>query len=300
MSTWENYKKNRKSNFDKLQDELSKSGKQDYNNEDDRFWYPSVDKVGNGYAVVRFLPSKDEKHHVTVFEHSFQGDGGWYIEKCLTTLNRPDPVAEYNTMLWNKGGDGSPERAQARKQKRKMNFIANVYVIKDTEHPENEGKVKLFKFGKQIFDVIFAAVNPQFPDDPKIDPFDVIDGANLLVKIRNKDGYRNYESSKFDSTGPLLKEEKKMKEVFEKTFPIAEFVDPANFKSYDELKTKFNKVLGIGDSFSASPLTRDDVASAVAPKKAKASAPKFEPEVEDDDDLNYFNKIAEDEDALIS
>ena len=313
-TTFAALKKNRKSNFDKLNEELAKaSGKVEYKNDDDRFWYPAVDKVGNGYAVIRFLPAPngEDVPFVRVFEHSFQGPtGSWYIEKSLTTLGQQDPVSEYNSKLWNSGLEADKDKA--RKQKRKLTFISNIYVVSDPANPENEGKVKLYKYGKKIFDKLFEANNPKFPDEKPIDPFDLWGGANLKLKIRNVEGYRNYDASVFDTAGPLFtndKDDKKGQAVWNQENSLQEFIDTKNFKPYDELKTKFNRVLGLdgnhlgGNESNVGWKAPPDE----KPKKAKSAAPKEEAEVEPDidsedgEDIEFFRNIAnEDTDELIS
>ena len=211
---------------------------------DDRFWKPSVDKAGNGYAVIRFLPAStgEDVPFVRVFSHGFQGPGGWYIENSLTTINQKDPVGEMNQMLWNTGGDEGKE--QARKQKRKLEFISNIYVVKDPSNPANEGKVFLYKFGKKIWDKINLQMNPEFEDESPVNPFDFWQGADFKLKIRKVAGYRNYDSSEFDSAAPLLDDDSQLEAVWNKQYALQEFVDPKNFKTYDELNAKLNRVLG--------------------------------------------------------
>ena len=301
-NTFANLKQNRKSNFDKLSEELAKaSGKTEYKNDDDRFWYPAVDKVGNGYAVVRFLPAPEGEDvpFVRLFEHGFQGPtGSWYIEKSLTTLGQQDPVSEYNTKLWNTGLESDKDKA--RKQKRRLHFISNIYVITDSANPENEGKVKLFKYGKKIFDKLYEANNPTHPDEVKLDPFDLWEGANLKIKIRNVEGYRNYDSSSFEAASPLFDNDKKMEDVWKQESSLQEFINKKNFKTYEELQAKFHRVLGLGQvgiEQSVMPTTAAVAVKAVAPKKA----PELVAEVEgDDDDLALFKSLAEEDEGLIA
>lgn len=301
-NTFANLKQNRKSNFDKLSEELAKaSGKTEYKNDDDRFWYPAVDKVGNGYAVVRFLPAPEGEDvpFVRLFEHGFQGPtGSWYIEKSLTTLGQQDPVSEYNTKLWNTGLESDKDKA--RKQKRRLHFISNIYVITDSANPENEGKVKLFKYGKKIFDKLYEANNPTHPDEVKLDPFDLWEGANLKIKIRNVEGYRNYDSSSFEAASPLFDNDKKMEDVWKQESSLQEFINKKNFKTYEELQAKFHRVLGLGQAGieqSVMPTAAAVAVKAVAPKKA----PELVAEVEgDDDDLALFKSLAEEDEGLIA
>jgi hypothetical protein len=212
---------------------------------DDRLWKLEVDKGGNGYAVIRFLPAPngEDLPFVKLYSHAFQGPGGWYIENSLTTLGQKDPVSEYNTMLWNNGTDAGKDAA--RKQKRKLTYIANIYVVKDPANPENEGKVMLYKFGKKIFDKITAAMQPEFEDEEAIDPFDFWQGANFKLKAKNVAGYRNYDSSEFARQDALLDDDDAMEAIWKKEYSLEEFVAADQFKSYDDLKKRLDYVLGI-------------------------------------------------------
>ena len=203
---------------------------------DDRLWKLEVDKSGNGYAVIRFLPAPDNEDlpFVKLYSHAFQGPGGWYIENSLTTLGGKDPVSEYNSQLWNNGTDAGKEAA--RKQKRKLTYISNIYVVKDPANPENEGKVFLYKYGKKIFDKLTAAMQPEFEDEEAIDPFDFWQGANFKLKAKNVAGYRNYDSSEFTTVTPLLDDDDALESVWKKENSLKEFVDADQFKSYDDLK----------------------------------------------------------------
>ena len=212
---------------------------------DERLWKLECDKSGNGYAVIRFLPSPEGEDlpFVKLYSHAFQGPGGWYIENSLTTMGQKDPVSEYNSMLWNNGTDAGKD--QARKQKRKLTYIANIYVVKDPANPENEGRVFLYKFGKKIFDKLTAAMQPEFEDEEAIDPFDFWQGANFKLKAKNVAGYRNYDSSEFARTSALLDDDDAMEAVWKRQYPLAELVAEDQFKTYDELKTRLDYVLGI-------------------------------------------------------
>lgn len=275
---------------------------------DDRFWYPNVDKAGNGYAVIRFLPApgNEDVPFIRMFEHGFKGPtGSWYIENSLTTIGKTDPVGEYNTMLWNSGLDSDKEIA--RKQKRKLHFVSNIYVVTDQQNPENEGKVFLFKYGKKVFDKLNEAMNPQFADEDAMNPFDLWTGANFKLKIRNVEGYRNYDKSEFASAGPLSDDDAELERIWKSEYSLQEFLAPSNFKSYDELKAKLYKVLGLDDSGKATPATSRATAAKVMeetdsdlPWKEEAPAPKFKAKEapaqkydEDDDDegLAFFNKL---------
>jgi len=298
-------KKSRQNQFDKLTNELGKlTTVQQGSSDDDRFWKPEVDKAGNGYAVIRFLPapSSEDVPFVRVWDHGFQGPGGWYIEKSLTTLGKPDPVSEYNTQLWNSGVEANKD--QVRKQKRRLSFISNIYVVKDPAHPENEGKVFLYKYGKKIFDKLNEAMNPQFEDEKPVNPFDLWEGANFKLKIRQVEGYRNYDKSEFESVVPLLDDDENLEKIWRTEYALQPFLDASNFKSYEELKAKLNKVLGLdGKSISNTRAETespwDDEVSKPAPVMKTKAAPVMETVSADDDDedsMEFFKRLAAEED----
>ena len=283
--------------FDKLMKEVEKiaTPQTQDNAKDDRFWQPEVDKAGNGYAVIRFLPPSagEELPWVRIWNHGFQGPTGkWYIENSLTTLGKADPVSELNTELWNSGIEANKDLV--RKQKRRLTYVANIYVVKDPAHPENEGTVKLYKFGKKIFDKIKDVMQPQFEDEDPVNPFDFWKGANFKLKIRNVEGYRNYDKSEFDSATPLA-EDDQMESIWKKQHSLAEFVDPKNFKSYDELKAKLQMVLAAtGASAPRAEVTslEEDMPRPVAAKPAAMPKADFD---NADDSLSYFAKLANDD-----
>jgi len=245
----------------KLVKEVEKMNNNGGGSSDDRLWKLECDKSGNGYAVIRFLPAPngEDLPFVKLYSHAFQGPGGWYIENSLTTLGQKDPVSEYNSMLWNNGTDAGKDAA--RKQKRKLTYISNIYVVKDPANPANEGKVFLFKYGKKIFDKLTAAMQPEFEDEESIDPFDFWQGANFKLKAKNVAGYRNYDSSEFARPDALLDDDDAMEAIWKKQYSLSEFVGPDQFKDYDTLKKRLDSVLG-----------------------ARASASRIDEEVEDEDD----------------
>ena len=269
---------------------------------DDRLWKLDVDKSGNGYAVIRFLPAPDGEDlpFVKLYSHAFQGPGGWYIENSLTTLGQKDPVSEFNTQLWNNGTDAGKETA--RKQKRKLTYISNIYVVKDPANPENEGKVFLYKYGKKIFDKLTAAMQPEFEDEEAIDPFDFWQGANFKLKAKNVAGYRNYDSSEFTATSPLLDDDDALEAIWKKENSLAELVASDQFKSYDELKKRLTYVLG---NKAARPVVDEEledesegrgnaeqvVAAATASKSSSGTGAGYGEE--EDDALSYFAQLAE-------
>ena len=236
----------KQSNISSLIDEYNKqTTPQDTKSfDDERFWKPELDKSGNGYAVIRFLPAPEGEDipWQRMFTHSFQGPGGWYIENSLTTINKNDPVGEVNRRLWNTGSEADKETA--RRQKRKLSYHTNIYVVADTKHPEHEGKVFLYKFGKKIFDKIMEAMQPQFDDEQAINPFDLWKGANFKLKIRKVDGFWNYDKSEFDAVSPLLDTDEALEKVYGSEYPLKPFHEDSNFKSYSELKEKMERTLG--------------------------------------------------------
>ena len=285
---------------------------------DDRLWKLEVDKGGNGYAVIRFLPAPDGEDlpFVKLYSHAFQGPGGWYIENSLTTLGQKDPVSEYNTMLWNNGTDAGKDAA--RKQKRKLTYIANIYVVKDPANPANEGRVMLYKFGKKIFDKITAAMQPEFEDEEAIDPFDFWQGANFKLKAKNVAGYRNYDSSEFARQDALLDDDDAMEAIWKKEFSLQEFVAADQFKSYDDLKKRLDYVLGIkgtpkfqdqetveeeeefrqqnrGES-NPMPQSMKEELNSLSSSSGGFNDPDITPTKSDDDDdtLSYFAALAAD------
>ena len=292
--------KKSKSNFDVLTKKLENTIEQPEKKnkyQDDRLWKPELDKSGNGYAVLRFLPAVEgeDMPWQRVWNHAFQGPGGqWYIENSLTTLNKKDPVSEENTRLWNTGIEADKEIA--RKRKRKLSYYSNIFVVSDPKHPENEGKVFLFKFGKKIFDKITEAMKPEFEDEKPINPFDFWEGANFKLKIRKVDGYWNYDKSEFDSPTPIKDNDEAIEQIWEKQYALKPFLAPENFKSYDELKAKLDKVLtgsrntGTAEDVAIPPVTN------VAPVKTETvdNTPASADIDEDSDCLLYTSDAADD------
>ena len=281
---------------------------------DDRLWKPEVDKTGNGYAVIRFLPAPngEELPWAKMYTHAFQGPGGWYIENSLTTIGQKDPLGEINRELWNAGGEGSPEREQARKQKRKLSYYSNIYVVQDKANPENEGRVFLYKYGKKIFDKIMEAMQPEFEDEQPINPFDFWQGANFKLKIKKVAGYWNYDSSEFDSVAPLLDDDDALEALWQKEYSLTAITAEDQFKSYEQLETRLKMVLGQKTSRPRYDEELEDESEgrgSFSPNFEKSRSPKSElpPELseqlsnltptktdEDEDDaLSYFQKLAE-------
>ena len=304
-------RKMRNSDFSKIAGEFEKIANPETANTksyaDDRFWRLEGDKAGNGTATLRFLPrvEGDELPWVRIFSHGFQGPTGkWYIENSLTTLGENDPVGELNTQLWNAGTEANKEIA--RKQKRKLSFIANVLIVSDPKHPENEGQVKLFKFGKKIFDKIMDKARPTFEDEKPVNVFDLWEGANFKLRMRKKDGYANYDESLFSEPVAISENEEDLLRVVNSQHKLTEFTDRKNFKSYDDLKKKLSEVLS-GDSFaskSAAEIANEEdrpvraapePAKSVAAPTQKASPAPTSVEDDDDDVMSYFKKIAQED-----
>lgn len=285
-------KESRQTQIEKLSSEVNKLQGSGAPQGDDRFWKPEVDKSGNGHAIIRFLPAPNNEDvpFVRVFDHGFQGPGGWFIEKSLTTLGQNDPVSEYNTTLWNSGVESSKD--QARKQKRRLSFVSNIYVVKDPTNPHNEGKVFLYKFGKKIFDKLNDQMNPEFEDEKAVNPFDLWEGTSFRLKMRNVEGFRNYDKSEFDSPAPLLDDDAKLEEVWKGQYSLQEQIDPSQFKSYDELKSRLYRVLALDGGPQTSTATVDEQ---YAPTPAATAPHVSAVDTADDDDesLSFFKKLAD-------
>ena len=259
------------------------------NKGDERLWKPEVDKAGNGYAVIRFLPAPDGEDlpWVKMYSHAFQGPGGWYIENSLTTLNQKDPCSEFNTSLWNSGVES--DKQIARNQKRKLAFYSNIYVVKDPSNPENEGKVFLYKFGKKIFDKIMGAMQPEFEDETPLNPFDFWQGADFKVKIKKVAGYWNYDSSEFAAAAPLLNDDDALEQLWKKEYSLSEIVAADQFKTYDELKKRLESVLRLNQTTATSPVLDEE---AELEDLSEGRSPVANTPTEDDA-LSYFQKLAE-------
>jgi hypothetical protein len=289
-------KKKSKNGMDDLIKKMEDQTKAKEGYKDDRFWRPEQDKSGNGFAIIRFLPPVDGEDlpWVKVYNHAFQGPGGWYIENSLTTIGQKDPVGELNNQLWNSGLESDKDLARIRK--RKLTYIANVYIVSDPSNPSNEGKIFLYKFGTKIFEKIQEAMKPQFADEEPVNPFDFWKGANFRIKIRKVGGYTNYDKSEFDSQTALSDDDAKMEKIWKSQHALLPFLAPENFKSYEELKTRMQEVLG-GDVRATAPAqkTAEDVADEMVEKKPNFKSKKpVEEDVDDESDaLSYFQKLAE-------
>ena len=285
-------KKRSKTDLSSLIKETEKiSNPNSFADRDEGYWRPELDKSGNGYAVIRFLPAPDgeELPWARIWNHGFQGPGGWYIENSLTTLGQKDPVSEHNSQLWNSGIEANKE--VARKQKRRLNYTSNVYIIKDPANPQNEGQVFMYRYGKKIFDKINDLMNPEFEDESPVNPFDLWSGANFKMKIRKVEGYSNYDKSEFDSSSALLDDDERLEEIWKSQKSLKELVSEDKFKSYDELKTKLDRVLGLSAT-AAAPTPSNDVPFDGGQPYTPPPAPASE-STEEDEGMDYFQKLAE-------
>ena len=269
---------------------------------DERIWKPTMDKSGNGYAVIRFLPAPEGEDlpWVKLWNHAFQGPTGqWYIENSLTTMSKNDPVSEYNSKLWNSGIETDKEIA--RKQKRKLQYYSNIYVVSDSANKQNEGKVFLYRYGKKIFDKVMEAMQPAFEDETPVNPFDFWEGANFKLKLRKVDGYWNYDKSEFDAPSALLNgDDGDLEKIYGQQYSLAEFTAPSNFKSYDELKTRLDMVLSgtVAANTTVETLMEDEPTAPTTVDTKEEPAPKISVVDDDKDDaMSYFEQLVADEET---
>ena len=298
-SSFAQLKQSRKSQFDKLAKAAEQVSSNARPGGDDRFWKPTVDSAGNGSAIIRFLPapSGEDVPFVRYWDHGFQGPGGWYIEKSLTTLGGDDPVSEYNSKLWNSGIDS--DKDVARKQKRRLHYVANIYVIKDPGNPSNEGKVFLYEFGKKIFDKINDSMHPEFEDEDAVNPFDFWEGANFRLRIRQVEGYRNYDKSDFDTPSALFDDDEELERVWQSQHGLAELVAPDKFKSYAELEARLARVLGHNPLVASEARQEVEEEAPWQPPATEAKSPVSNDKAsvsfdDDDESLEFFKNLAED------
>ena len=285
MASFKEMKKNRMTNLESLSKQVSKlAEKPSY--EDDRIWKPVRDKSGNGYAVIRFLPAavNEDVPWVRIWTHGFKGPGGWYIENSLTTIGKDDPVSKANTALWNSGIDS--DKNIARDRRRKLSYYSNIYVVEDSMNPENEGKVFLYRYGKKIFEKITGVMNPEFADETPLNTFDLWEGANFKLKMRQVEGFPNYDKSEFTDVCPLAGDEAKLEEIWNAQYSLNEIIEEKNFKNYAELEARFNTVIARVDHDS-SPEFVGNIEESTGDKVA--------PSEKTDDTLDYFKKLAEQE-----
>ena len=301
--SFQNLKRNRDQISKLVQAAEATGGGEKKSYADDRIWKPTVDKAGNGYAVIRFLPAAEgvDLPWVRYWDHGFKGPTGlWYIENSLTSIGQPDPVGELNSRLWNSGIEADKETARA--QKRRLHYVTNILVVQDPSAPQNEGKVFLYKFGKKIFDKIMDSMQPDFADETPVNPFDFWEGADFKLKIRQVEGYRNYDKSEFSSASSLYDaDESRLETVYNQLHDLSEFTDPKNYKTYDELKAKLARVLG-EEAQAGAPTMRQEAMmneTAPAPSAPVQPAPSQQPmtaeqmpSTDEDDTMSYFAKLA--------
>lgn len=291
-NSFQQMKATRQDQLDRIYKELNKinSPSSFSDSTEELFWQPSVDKAGNGYAVIRFLPGliDEEVAFVRVWTHGFKGPtGNWYIENSRTTIGENDPVSDYNSKLWNSGSEKDKEIA--RTQKRRLHFVSNILVVKDPANPENEGKVFLYKYGKKLFNKLNDLMHPQFDDETPINPFDMWTGANLKLKIRKVEGYRNYDKSEFETSSIISQDEGVMEKIFNSQHSLKQFIDPSKFKSYEDLQKKFDRVMG-NMTTVGSPVSNT--------AKPVAKKPDYfdESDTDSEDFDKFFEKINSEED----
>ena len=310
MVDFSSLKKSSGSNLEKLSKAVEALSSNDRKDDSNEYWKCVLDKSANGYAVIRFLPTapsdadSDGLPWVKYYDHGFQGPGGWYIEKSLTSIGQDDPLGKYNSELWETGIESNKEIC--RKQKRRLHYVSNIYVVKDPMHPENEGRVFKFTYGKKIFEKLTQAMNPQFEDEKPIDPFDLWEGANFKLKIRKVDGYQNYDLSTFDGPAPLFEDDAKLEDVWKSEFSLKEILDPKNFKDYATLDARLKRVLGqttqskykTAEDYNTKSLedVEDEkfITEKVIEKKSTAAFSTSSTD-EDDSDLDYFKNLISDE-----
>ncbi len=292
--SFKDMKKTRSDQLNKYREEADKQNSSSFK-KDERFWEPTVDKAGNGYAVLRFLPQPagEDMPWVRTFKHAFQGPGGWFIDECLTTIGKECPVCQENNVLWNSGIEAN--KAIVRQRKRKLTYVSNIYVVEDPSNPDNNGKVFLYRYGKKIYDKINDLMNPAVDGMVSVDPFNFWDGATFQLKIRKVEGYRNYDTSQFKDPAQLLETDKAMEALYKLERPLLEFHGPEKFKPYDEQKTRLMRVLGGGASSAGAAAVTAPAPE--APATAEDDLPWDEPKGDEsaakaDDDLTYFENLA--------
>lgn len=301
MISFTDFKKSRTDSFAKLTKKIQEMNEYP-KNDDERFWQPTVDKAGNGYAVIRFLPEPagEEMPFIRMWDHGFKGPGGWYIEKSLTTLGQSDPVSEYNTKLWNSGRkedkdvvSGTPGNPGT---KRRLSYVSNIFVIDDPANPDNNGKVFLFRYGKKIFDKLNDLMNPKFPDEKAVDPFNLWTGANFKLKIRNFEGYRNYDKSEFDAPSALNQDDQVLQGIWQAEHKLQPLIDPSLFKSYDELREKLYRVIStvkdVPDTGSTETVAKAKAAPTLATKTTVEEEVPWATDDDDEDELAQFKALA--------
>lgn len=298
MTSFANLKRNSSSSLEMVAKAAVTMNSNNQNNDSNEYWKPTIDKAGNGYAIIRFLPTPPQDGDeglpfVKYWDHGFQGPGGWYIQKSLTSIGSADPVSERNSVLWQSGIESDKEIA--RKQKRRLHYVSNIYVVKDSGNPENEGKTFKYEYGKKIFEKITGAMNPQFEDEVAFDPFNLWNGANFKLKIRKVDGYQNYDLSEFDKPAPLSTSDDELELVWKSEYSLKDILDPKNFKTYEELERLMNKALGLNNVTNKSANVAESRKMENIASKEKEIEQTFTDTLDDEGVEDYFAELLSDD-----
>jgi hypothetical protein len=300
-----NLKRSSKANFKSLADKMTQESKGS-SFSDDRIWTPDIDKSGSGFAIIRFLPEADGEDfpYVKTYTHGFKQGNKWFIENCPTTIGNPCPVCEANSELWNT--EIKENQEIVRRRKRSLRYMSNIIVLSDSKRPENEGRVFLFSYGQKIFDKLMSAIKPEFDDEEPFNPFDLWGGAPFKLKIRQVEGFRNYDKSEFGDRGPLFDDDDAMAKVWESQYKLKEFLAPARFNPYEEIKKRFNAFIKGGTYTTPTPQNEGDQNEDTPPWEPPAQEPRRQaarkdpaPASEaaasdDDDDFKMFRSLIDD------
>jgi hypothetical protein len=292
MNAFSDFKNRSKNSISELTNKLENMDKKE-SYKDDRFWRPELDQSSNGYAVIRFLPAceGEDLPWAKYYSHGFQGPGGWYIENSRTTLGEKDPVSEVNSKLWNSGVESDKDIARSRR--RRTSYVSNIMIVSDPANPENEGKIFLYRYGKKIFDKIKESMQPEFQDEDAINPFDFWGGADFKLKIRRVAGFINYDKSEFSPPTPLIEgDDDGLERIWKQQYALSEFTNPDNYKSYDELKTRLNEVVGDDIRAMVSDVENKTAESVSVPESKVSSEDTSDSEEDASDALSYFEKLA--------
>lgn len=229
-------------------------------------------EVGNTYTV-RLLPnvkdpSKTFFHYYSYGWNSFT-TGQLVTVVSPTTWNQRDPIAEERYRVLRNGTEKEKEKALA--IKRRENWLVNVYVINDPVNADNNGKIKLLRFGRQLHKIIMDAIEGEEAAElgPRI--FDLSPkGCNLRIKVEKQGDYPTYVSSKFSTPKEIEGlEEAEFKKIYNGAFDLESYV---SVKSYDELKTILDEhYLGTKDVEDAEE-TIQAVSTAPTPAAKKSTA----------------------------
>lgn len=251
-----------------------------------------TDKMGNGRAVIRFLPAPkgEDDPFIKLYNHGFQNNGKWFIENCPTTLGRQCELCSRNSELWNSGVDANKEIARSRK--RKLNYYSNILVINNPANPDLEGQVMLFRYGAKIFDKIKSAMKPEFEEDAAIDPFDFWTGADFRLRVKQVAGYPNYDDSTFCSMSVLNGDDEKLQEIWEKEYSLQELISPDKFKSDEEFTKRLDFVLGNKQTTVHDDSESQEEELDMMKELEESYASRSGGSSEEEDALAYFEQLA--------